>query len=340
MKFLQRIDHRCGIVHQRLPRHESGQNHNYADIENRAHNQGGDDADGNVALRILAFLGGRGNGIEADVSEKNDRAAGENSRPPVGRERMPVGGVNETRCEGDEDKDGNNFQQDHYIVGFRGLADSANEDYRQQHDDDERGPVEAQMPARRIQHVPLQIGEPARKIGGSNPAQARVDAEPIQQTNNVRGEPYANGHVADRVLENEVPAYDPGDEFTHRSVRVGVRAAGNRNHGGQFGVANRCESAHDRHQDEGQRDGWSGSGTSEGSRMVNQIFEQGRVKNGFYLEFLAGDRCANDGENSRPNHGADSKRSEAEPAQRLLQSNFGVFGIRHQLVDALAAEEG
>jgi len=160
------------------------------------------------------------------------------------------------------------------------------------------------------------------------------------ETNNVRGEPYANGHVADRVLENEVPAYDPGDEFTHRSVRVGVRAAGNRNHGGQFGVANRCESAHDRHQDEGQRDGWSGSGTSEGSRMVNQIFEQGRVKNGFYLEFLAGDRCANDGENSRPNHGADSKRSEAEPAQRLLQSNFGVLGIRHQLVDALAAEEG
>ena len=74
--------------------------------------------------------------------------------------------------------------------------------------------------------------------------------------------------------------------------------------------------------------------------MINQIFQQGGVQDGFYLEFLTGDRRADDRENSRSDHGADTERSEAHPAKRLFQSNFGVLGIRKQLVDTLTAEQG
>ena len=64
----------------------------------------------------------------------------------------------------------------------------------------------------------------------------------------LRGEPDADGHIADRVFENEVPAYDPGDELAHGGIRVCVRAARDGDHGGQFGVGQtESEAAGDRH---------------------------------------------------------------------------------------------
>src|SRR5258708_3755725 len=180
--------------------------------------QRGDDADRNVSLRILEFFGGRGNGIEANVSKKDDGAAGENSRPSIGSKRMPVGGMNEARCESDEDKDRDNFQQDHHIVGFGRLADSPNEDHRKQHYYDERGPIEAKMPAWGIEHISLQIGEAVRKIGGRDPGESWVDANPGEKSNHVRGKPYTDGHVADRVFQNQGPADDPRDQLAQSGI--------------------------------------------------------------------------------------------------------------------------
>ena len=45
--------------------------------------------------------------------------------------------------------------------------------------------------------------------------------------------------VADRVLEDQIPADDPRDELAERRVRVRVGAAGLRNHRGELGVAER-----------------------------------------------------------------------------------------------------
>ena len=64
---------------QRLPRHHAGEHHRDADVEHGADDQRGDDADGHIALRILALFAGGRDRIEADVGEENDGAAGEHA---------------------------------------------------------------------------------------------------------------------------------------------------------------------------------------------------------------------------------------------------------------------
>ena len=99
VKLLQRVHHRRGIVDERLPGNQPGQHDDHADVQQRADDQRGNDADGQIALRVFAFFGGGGDGIESDVGEEDDRAAGQNAGPAVGREGMPVGGMNEARGE-------------------------------------------------------------------------------------------------------------------------------------------------------------------------------------------------------------------------------------------------
>ncbi len=55
---------------------------------------------------------------------------------------------------------------------------------------------------------------------------------------------------SDCVFEHQVPADDPGDEFAHRRVRVGVGAAGDRNHRRELRVAEAGKQTADcRHQE-------------------------------------------------------------------------------------------
>ena len=75
-----------------------------------------------------------------------------------------------------------------------------------------------------------------------------MPAEPVEKIDEVRGEADADRHVANGVFEDQVPADDPRDELAHGRVGVGVRAASDRNHGREFGVAERGEGAHDRNQ--------------------------------------------------------------------------------------------
>ena len=87
VQLLHGIDDGGGVVEQRLPGHESREHDHYGDVQHRADHQRGDNAARQVALRILALLGRGGNGVEADVGEEDDRAAGEDSRPAIGSER-------------------------------------------------------------------------------------------------------------------------------------------------------------------------------------------------------------------------------------------------------------
>ena len=88
--LLERVDHRRSIVHQRAPMDQAGEHDRDSDVEDGADDQRGDDADGHIALRILALLGRGGDGVESDVGEEDDGAAGEESRPAIGIERIPV----------------------------------------------------------------------------------------------------------------------------------------------------------------------------------------------------------------------------------------------------------
>ena len=58
----------------------------------------------------------------------------------------------------------------------------------------------------------------------------------------------------DAVLQDQVPADDPGDDLAERGVGVGVRAAGHRDRRRQLGVRQRGEHAGDRGQHERQDD--------------------------------------------------------------------------------------
>ncbi len=125
-----------------------------------------------------------------------------------------------------------------------------------------------------------------------------MQPEPIEQAHHVRGKTNAYGHVADRIFKNEIPADDPGDEFSHRCVSVRVRAPGNGNHGGELRVAHRRESTHNRHQNKGKSDGWSGARAPKGRGVVNQVFKKRSVQDGRGLKLLPGNGRADDGKNA------------------------------------------
>ena len=64
----------------------------------------------------------------------------------------------------------------------------------------------------------------------------------------------------DAVLEDQVPADDPGDEVAHSRVGVGVGAAGDRDARRQLGVTERGERARHAGEDERQHDRRAGGG--------------------------------------------------------------------------------
>ena len=108
----------------------------------------------------------------------------------------------------------------------------------------------------------------------------------------------ADGDRGDRdpVLEDEVPADDPGHELAQRRVAVRVRAAGDRDRRGQLAVRERREQAGDAGEGEGDDDRRAG----------------------------VADRLADDDEDARADDRADAQRGEVEHADRALEPVLGV----------------
>ncbi len=124
---LERVDHRRGVAHHRLPGHNAAEHDGHRAVEHGAGHQRGQDADGQVALRVLALLGRRRDRVEADVSEEDDGAAGEHAGPAVGHEGMPVVRLDEAGAGKDEDQNGGDLDQHHDVVGAGRLADAAHQ---------------------------------------------------------------------------------------------------------------------------------------------------------------------------------------------------------------------
>ena len=210
VEFFESIDDGSGVIEQSLPGYQTGENYNYRDVKNGANDERGQDSDGHVALRILAFFGGGRDGIKANVREKNDRATGENAGPAIGRVRMPICWMNKTGREADKHKDGDDFEQHHNVVGARRFLDAANQDNREQHDDDECRPIETEMPAGSIQHISLKILKPARQVRGRNPFGIGMHAKPIKQIDDMLRKSHADGHIADSVNTAESTSGNAG----------------------------------------------------------------------------------------------------------------------------------
>ncbi len=115
----------------------------------------------------------------------------------------------------------------------------------------------------------LMIAPGELALGAADIHSRQRDADAGQQLLHVAAPADGDGHRADGVLEDQVPADDPGEELTHRRVGVGVGAAGDRNHRRELGVAQRREAAGEagdqiRHHDGGARlVGGRGSGQDE-----------------------------------------------------------------------------
>ena len=73
--------------------------------------------------------------------------------------------------------------------------------------------------------------------------------------------------LAEGVLEDEVPADDPGDQLAERRVGVGVGRPGDGDHAGELGVAEAGEGADDSHQHQRHRQRRTSAGTA-GDRSV------------------------------------------------------------------------
>src|SRR3984957_8481676 len=161
-RLLEGIDHRRRVIYQRLPRDQAGEHNRDPDVEHGANDQGSQDADGDIALRPVALFGCRRDRIETDVGKKDDAATGEHAGPSVRKKRMPMSRMDEMRSGDDEDQDGSDFEQNHDVVGARGLADTPYQHDGQNENDEKSGKIEAEMPARLIDGIALKVGKAGR----------------------------------------------------------------------------------------------------------------------------------------------------------------------------------
>ena len=74
------------------------------DVDHRADGQPAEDADRQVALRVLRLLGGRRDRVEADVGKEHDRRALVDAGEAVRRERRVVGRVDVRQADADEQR--------------------------------------------------------------------------------------------------------------------------------------------------------------------------------------------------------------------------------------------
>ena len=181
---------------------------------------------------------------------------------------MPVVRLDEAGpCE-NKDQNCGDLDQHHDVVGAGRLADAAHQNDRQDHDDQESGNVEAEVPAGSVKVVAGQILQAGWQIGGRYPHQRRMEAEPVHQVDDVGGKAHADAHIAEGVFEDQIPADDPGDQFAHGGVGIGVSRTGNGNHGRQFGVTKAGEGADDSHQHQRKSQRGTGAGPAGHGRMV------------------------------------------------------------------------
>ena len=103
-------------------------------------------------------------------------------------------------------------------------------------------------------------GAPRRRR--TRDVQRQMDTEEREQRHEVSRPADAHRRRTGCVLEHQVPADDPRDQFAHRRVRVGVRAPRDRHDAGHFGIAQTSEGA--RKADEHHRDRHRGSRVNGG----------------------------------------------------------------------------
>ena len=153
--------------------------------------------------------------------------------------------------------------------------------------------------------------------------------------------------IADHIFENQVPADDPGKNFAQRRIGIGIRAARNRNHRRQFGIAQSGKAARNRHQKKRNRNRrpcrrtpmHQRSRRAARAQKIHDQVEHLRVQDRRRLEIFPRRRRSRQHKNSRPDDGADPQRSQRPRPQSLAEPMLRILRLRNQLVDGFAAEK-
>src|SRR6185437_3666279 len=120
---------------------------------------------------------------------------------------------------------------------------------------------------------------------------------------------YSSG--AERIFEDQRPADDPGDQFAHGGISVGISATCDRYDGGELGVTKSRKTATDGGNNKGDGNG--------GSRM---------------LPCRGG--CPD--EQTGPDDGSDAQGDQAPYAQGPFQAFFRLIGLRQKESQCLFSE--
>ena len=75
-ELLERVHYRRGVAHDGLPWDDPTEHDGNSAVKHGAGDKGSEDAEGQIALRLLALFGGGRDRIEANVGEEDDRSAG------------------------------------------------------------------------------------------------------------------------------------------------------------------------------------------------------------------------------------------------------------------------
>ncbi len=248
-------------------------------------------------------------------------------RKPFGANGVVVGRVEVDHADDDEQRQHDQLDDHHDVVGRRALAGAAQQQPGDEHHDGERRHVDQDRDAgdvrRRLQQpVHRRIGaEQRRAVAGRQPRPA-ARAEAAEQRLEVVAPGDRHRDVADGVLEDQVPADDPGDELAERRVGVRVGAAGLRDHRGQFRVAER-RRARRRRRAAGTR------GPAPARRLPDDLAVRAD---------LPGRRRADRAEDAGADHGADRQHDQVAGAERRA-SALAAVRCRRAVRDGFAPEE-
>jgi hypothetical protein len=202
-------------------------------------------------------------------------------------ERGVVRRLDEEQAQADDEEDHRHLD-DHQDAGDAAGQLGAEDRHDRQRHDDERGAevrpgLVAGQPRRQVEEL-LQVCRPAPR----------------------------HHRRAQRQLQAQVPADDPGDELPEGGVGEGVCRAGDRHRGGELRVAQCGQRAHDAGQGERQHDGGPG---------------------------VAGGLLPGEHEDARADDHSDPEDGQVEGGEVLAQPVAGFVGVAHRLFDRFGAKK-
>ncbi len=249
---------------------------------------------------------------------------------------MPVRGLHEEGADPDEEEQREDLQDDDDVVEASRLLhpphekprDGGGDEHREEVEDDghaeecrvlEVGLVGDRALRAQRARAPLRgepCGEDRRAVVGGHPGRD-LETQTQEQLAEVGGPGDRDGDVADRVLQDQVPADDPGHRLAQGGVAVRVGGAGDRHQARELRVAQRAEAAGDRGEEDRQHHPGAGGRAARARR-----------------------RAAQGGEDAGPDDRPDPEGREVPAVQGLLEAVLLVTALGDEGIERFPPEEG